>query len=174
MNEILKLSLYFVFIAMLLGIPSDHCGSIDKDEVRLLLFYGSFDENRDGVLSIDEVIEFYLWCQCQIDYHAHQGYQSPVESFRTRKGDCLDVSLLIAHFLTVFSYQHVFIGNIAVDNKGKEANHACCLVLLSKDIKDRMINYLGYSVHYFNHDNDLCYIIIDPLYGNQRSLSWLK
>ena len=168
MKTIMQISFLVICVTSLFSMPLDRHRNVNHDAIDLLLFYGSFDENKNGELSLDEIMGFYTWCQHEIDYHAHDGYQSPVKTYRERKGDCLDISLFVACFLHVFSYGRVFVGDIAVDNQGKEANHACCLLLTSRESKDDIGKRLGYDVHYFRHANEeLCYIIIDPLFGDK-------
>ena len=168
MKEIMQLSFLLIWTTGLFSMPRDHHRHVSHDAINLLLFYGSFDENKNGELSLHEITEFYSWCQHEIVYHAHDGYQSPVKTYRESKGDCLDISLFIAYFLRVFSYEQVFIGDVAADNQGKKANHACCLLLISIETKNDINKKLGYDMHYFRHaDEELCYIIIDPLFSDR-------
>jgi hypothetical protein len=145
-------------------------GLIKSDEIDLLLFYGSFDEDRDGTASTDEIIAFFDWVKDNIEYEAHTNYQSPVETFKTKRGDCLDQSLLLAHFLYVYFRVEGLIGSIAAENKGTQVNHACCLMPVTKEAKERINKHLGYKVDYFDVPyNNLCYIILDPLYVRRFS-----
>lgn len=138
---------------------------INQGEVELLLFYGSFDKDQDGTLSIEEIVDFFDWCQSNIKYKPHRHYQSPVKTFKTRRGDCLDQSLLIAHFLSVFYHWRGLVGNIVAGNQQKRVNHACCLLPVSRNNKNQINRFIGYEISCFNVPyDDLFYIIVDPLY----------
>lgn len=136
-----------------------------SDEVGLLLFYGSFDKDQDGTLSINEIISFFKWCKANIEYEPHGYFRSPLKTFRTRRGNCLDQALLIAHCLSFFYRFPGYIGCIMVKEGHKRVKHACCLLPVSKDNKNQIDRKLGYEVSCFNVSNDKrCFIIIDPLY----------
>jgi hypothetical protein len=137
---------------------------IHEDEVDLLLFYGSFDEDRNGILSIDEIVNFFEWTQHEIEYEAHDSFQSPIQTLKSRRGDCLDISLLTAHLFYVYFRTNACIGDIAVGNQGQRANHACCLMPVSEDTKKHINERLGYQVDYFNDPSGkFTYLIVDCL-----------
>jgi len=135
-----------------------------ETEIDLLLFYGGFDKDHDGCLYVSEIVDLFQYCQTSIEYHAHEGYQTPLETLHKKTGDCIDISLLIAHCLYTYYRIEPVIGNIALDNDGKTVNHATCLMPLSLEMKDIMNEELGYEVNYFQLGNDSIYhVIIDPL-----------
>lgn len=137
---------------------------IHEDEVNLILFYGSFDDDRDGFLSIGEMANFFYWCQSEITYEAHEFYMSPVSLYKIRRGDCLELSLFAAHFFYVYFRGNAYVGNIAVENQGTRVNHACCLLAITKDAKKKINQKLGYQVDYYTDPSgEFYYLIIDPL-----------
>jgi len=135
-----------------------------ESEIDLLLFYGSFDRDHDGYLYVTEINDLFEWCQTEIEYNAHEGYQSPLETVQKKSGDCLDISLLIAHCLKMYFGNEPLIGGIAWNNGGDNVNHACCLLPLSPEMKGIMSEELGHSVSYFRcQEESVCLVIIDPL-----------
>jgi len=137
---------------------------IHEDEIQLLLFYGSFDDDKNGTLSVDEIVNFFEWTQHEITYEAHKSFQSPIQTFESRRGDCLDISLLTAHFFYVYFRMKAYIGNIAVENQGQRVNHACCLMPIGEDTKKRINKMLGYQVDYFKDPSGkFSYLIVDCL-----------
>jgi len=142
-----------------------------ETEIDLLLFYGSFDKDQDGCLYVTEMVNLFKWCQIEVEYNAHEGYQTPLETVHRKSGDCIDISLLIAHCL--YSYYRVepYIGEIALNNQDMTVNHACCLFPLLSDMKEIMNEELGYSVNYYHFGEDsIYYVIIDPLCSDEFGL----
>lgn len=162
MSLIKRIFLSGLLLLLISNFRGDYYGNMSRDELRLLLFYGSFDEHHDIFISIKEEVDFFEWCKENIKYEAHEGYQSPIETYRNRCGDCLDMSLLFAHFLYVYCAVKPLIGKIAVNNHGEEINHACCLLPVPACIREDYNRQLGYRVSYFVlPDDDLSYIVID-------------
>ncbi len=148
---------------MALSLNHSHTKKVET-EIDLLLFYGSFDKDQDGCLYVTEMVDLFKWCQTEIEYNAHEGYQTPLETVHKKSGKCIDVSLLIAHCLYTYYRIEPFLGNIALNNDGKTINHACCLMPLTSEMKKIMNEELGYSVNYYHFGEDsIYYIIIDPL-----------
>ena len=136
----------------------------NNEKANLLLFYGSFDKDRDSALSITEIISLFQWCKSNIRYEAHRSYNSPLKTFRTKRGNCLDQALLIAHCLSFFYQFPGYIGCIIIEEDHKREKHACCLLPVSRENKNQIDSYLGYKTSCFNVPNDRrCFIVIDPL-----------
>ena|GEM_PF-3552355 len=158
--------LFGASIALSLFGSHGHCSKPNaSDKVSLLLFYGSFDKDQDGTLSIGEIVAFFEWCKSNIRYEAHRHYKSPLKTFRTKCGNCLDQALLMAHCLSFFYRFPGYIGCIVIEEDHKREKHACCLLPVSRENKAQMENCLGYKINSFTVPNDRrCFIVIDPLY----------
>jgi hypothetical protein len=162
------IAIMFCCTVIILGLFGS-CGSGSKpnfnEKTNLLLFYGSFDRDQDGILSIGEIVGLFEWCKSNIKYQAHSYYKSPLKTFRTKRGNCLDQALLITHCLSIFYRFPGYIGCIIIEENHKKEKHACCLLPVSRENKAQMENYLGYKISSFTVPNDRrCFVVIDPLY----------
>ena len=165
----LIINIAFVGI-MALSLNHNHTKKVET-EIDLLLFYGSFDKDQDGCLYVTEMVDLFKWCQNEIEYNAHEGHQTPLETVHKKSGKCIDISLMIAHCLYSYFRVEPYIGEIALNNEDMTVNHACCLIPLPAEMKEIMNEELGYEVNFFHIGNDsIYYVIVDPLCCNEFGL----